>query len=116
MKLIGCGTGGGPKEPPRGLPALSVGARGWGSGPAGGRPRALLAGVELASPAAGIALPPRSFGLRTSSDTALLRSRLGLAVQTSGQVRERYAIRPPGRVAGDDPTAAARGSPTQSRV
>ena len=36
-KLIGCGRGGGPKEPsPGGLTELSVGVRGWGSGPAGG--------------------------------------------------------------------------------
>ncbi len=37
MELIGCGSGGGPKEPsPGGLTELSVGACGWGSGPAGG--------------------------------------------------------------------------------
>ncbi len=36
MKLIGCGNGGGPKEPAPGLDGIVGRRAGWGSGPAGG--------------------------------------------------------------------------------
>ena len=72
MRLIGCKDGGGPKEPAPG----ASGIVGWceRSGFRTGRwerPRALLAGVELASIAAGMALPPPSFLL-----TGLIAHRL----------------------------------------